>query len=79
MLRYRTWFVLLVVVTVSAVGSTASATTTEQAEASTVTRAASLEELILRQVNEVRAARSLAPFTASRGLSDPLRRIPARC
>lgn len=69
MLRYRTWFVLLVVVTVSAVGSTASATTTEQAEASTVTRAASLEELILRQVNEVRAARSLALFTASRGLS----------
>jgi len=67
MLRYRTWFVLLVVM-VSGVGSTASATT-EQAEASTVTRAASLEELILRQVNEVRAARSLAPFTASPGLS----------
>ena len=76
MLRYRTWFVLLVVVTVSAVGSTASATTTEQAEASTVTRAASLEELILRQVNEVRAGRSLALFTASRGLSRSAARIP---
>jgi uncharacterized protein YkwD len=69
MLRYRTWFVLLVAGMVLTVGSTASATTTEQAETSTVTRAASLEELILRQVNDVRSARHLAPFSASGSLS----------
>jgi uncharacterized protein YkwD len=69
MLRYRTWFALLVVVLVSVVGSTASAATTERAGASTVTRAASLEDLILRQVNDVRAARHLAPFVTSRALS----------
>ena len=69
MLRSRTWFVLLVVALISAVGSTASATTTEQAEASTVTRATSLEDLILQQVNELRAARHLAPFATSRALS----------
>ena len=69
MLRYRTGFALLVALIFSAVGSTASATTTNQAGASTVTRAASLEELILRQVNDVRSARHLAPFSASRSLS----------
>jgi uncharacterized protein YkwD len=69
MLRSRTGFVLLAVVMALGAGSTASATTTADAEASTVTRAASLEELILRQVNDVRAARHLAPFTASPALS----------
>jgi uncharacterized protein YkwD len=69
MLRSRTCFVLLVVSMVSAFGSSASATTTDQTGASTVTRAASLEELILRQVNAVRATRSLAPFTDSPALS----------
>ena len=69
MLRYRTWFVLLAVGMVSALGSTASAAVTEQAEASTVTRATSLEDLILQQVNELRAARHLTPFATSRALS----------
>lgn len=69
MLRSRTWFVLLAAGMVFAAGSTASATTTGAEEASTVTRATSLEELVLRQVNEVRAARHLAPFAASRALS----------
>jgi uncharacterized protein YkwD len=69
MLRSRTWFVLLAVGMALAAGSTASATTTAASETSTVTRAASLEELVLRQVNAVRAARHLAPFIASGALS----------
>jgi uncharacterized protein YkwD len=69
MRRSRTWLVLLAVVMVSAAGSPASATPTGHAQSSTVTRAGTLEELVLRQVNEVRAARHLAPFTASRDLS----------
>lgn len=69
MLRSRTWFGLLAAVMVFAAGSTGAETTTARADATTVTRAASLEELILRQVNEVRTARHLAPFSASRALS----------
>ncbi len=69
MLRSRTWFALLAAGMVFAAGATASATTAAGTQATTVTRATSLEELVLRQVNEIRAARHLAPFTASRALS----------
>lgn len=71
-MRLRTVFVLLVALAVPA-GAVAS-TSSETREAATagsgsVTRALSLEDLVLREVNAVRATRGLATLTASTALS----------
>ena len=66
----RTWVVLLVVLAFPAtLAATASSATGAEQAPSTVTRAPSLEELVLQQVNAVRAAHRLAPLAASSALS----------
>ena len=66
----RTWVALLVVLALPAtLAATASSATGAEQAPSTVTRAPSLEELVLQQVNAVRAAHRLAPLAASSALS----------
>jgi uncharacterized protein YkwD len=76
MLRGRTIVVLLVALLVPAsalAASSAGATGTAQgattASTSSVTRAPSLEELLLREINAVRARKGLGDLTSSQALS----------
>lgn len=76
MLRARTIVVLLVAFLVpasalaaSSASSSATKTRTATNQAASVTRAPSLEELVLREVNAVRARRGLAGLDASPALS----------
>ena len=72
MLRARTIVVLLVALVVPAsalAASSATATRTATSRAASVTRAGSLEELVLQEINVVRARRGLAGLAASPALS----------
>jgi uncharacterized protein YkwD len=61
--------VVLVASLLSAGALVATSTAAEQAGTASVTRASSLEELLLQQVNAVRAAYGLAPLSPSPALS----------
>ena len=76
MLRARTIVVPIVVLLVALVvpasalaASSATATRTATSRAASVTRAGSLEELVLQEINVVRARRGLAGLAASPALS----------
>jgi uncharacterized protein YkwD len=76
MLRGRTIVVLLVALTVSggalaasSAGATGATGGTAIASTSSVTRAPSLEELVLQEINALRARRGLAGLTSSQALS----------
>ena len=66
--RVRTATVLVVACLVSA-GALAATSTAAQRETASVTRAPSLEELLLRQINAVRAAHGLGTLTPSSALA----------
>jgi uncharacterized protein YkwD len=68
MRRVRTAGVLLVAILLSA-GALAATSTAAQQETASVTRASSLEELLLHQINTVRAAHGLGTLSPSSALA----------